>query len=81
MLGRIRRADYQIIQELLERDDLQKLFIKASNMQVYGHAENFIKRELEEVFKEYLMTERGHVYTAPAPKVESKPIKLSEIQF
>lgn len=92
-LGRIRRYEvrneknqlplaYSTIQELLERDDLQKAFVKVSQMQVYGHAENFVKRELEEVFKEHLMTALGHTYTPPAPKPEPKPITdWSDIKF
>lgn len=93
MLGRIRRYEvqsqtkqlpitYSTIQELLERDDLQKAYAKVSQMQVYGHAENFVKRELEEHFKEHLMTALGHTYTPPAPKPEPKPITdWSDIKF
>ena len=93
MLGRIRRYEvrsemkqlplaYSTIQQLLERDDLQKAFVKVSQMQVYGHAENFVKRELEEVFKEHLMTALGHTYTPPKPKPKPKPITdWSDIKF
>lgn len=78
-LGRVRRWEihnglpqkpltYSVIQELLERDDLQKHFVKLANMQVYGHAENFIKKNLNEAYKEHLMVALGHTYAPPAPK-------------
>jgi hypothetical protein len=52
----------------MERDDLQKNFVKLANMQVYGHAENFVKKHLNEAYKEHLMVALGHTYTPPAPK-------------
>lgn len=92
VLGAIRRYEirnntkqlpltYGIIQELLERDDLQKAYVKAVTMQVYGHAENHIKKHLHEAFKEHLMTALGHTYTPPAPKPEPKPFRLEDYQF
>ena len=54
-----------------QRDDLQKHFVKVTQMQVPGHIENYIKKHLKVELEAYLMEKMGHNYTAPAPKVKA----------
>lgn len=51
-----------------QREDLQKHFVKATQMQVPGHIENYIKKHLKVEVESFLMEKMGHAYTPPAPK-------------
>lgn len=90
LLGELRREEIQKsyvqneiklndLKSFYEKKELQKHFVKVTNMKVPGHTENYIKKHLSELMKEHLSEKLGHFYEKPIITLaESTPVKITE---
>lgn len=67
------------LKSFYEQKELQKHFVKVTNMKVPGHTENYIKKHLSELMKEHLSEKLGHLYENSSITVAaSTPVKITE---
>lgn len=79
IIGHIRRVELsknleqkaitmELAQSVFNLDSLQKHYVKVTNMQVQGHAENYVEKHIVEPMKEHLYTALGYPYVSPEEK-------------
>lgn len=90
IVGHIRRVELaknlnqkaitkELAQSVFQLESLQKHYVKVTNMQVKGHAENYVKKHIEEPMREYMYTELGYPYTSPEEKKALKANKSTVV--